>query len=99
MEETGSYHIHPNLLVGFFSFLMLLIGVILKGNNLGRTGNYLLIAAFGLGFIHWIWAIITVFINKELDERSRIFWMTLVVIMPPLGGMYYYLMKRKNVRM
>ena len=89
---------HPNFIIGAFSFLLLLAGVLLSGNNF-MFGGYMMAAAFALGFIHWIWSMVNVFTDHNLDKRSKMFWTIMVIILPPLGGMYYYAMKRKNVQM
>jgi hypothetical protein len=89
---------HPSFIIGAISFLLLLVGVIVKASGY-RGGDYIIIASVVFGFIHWIWSIADVAKSKHLDERSRPFWLTMVVIIPPLGGMFYYMMKRKNVAM
>lgn len=89
---------HPNFIIGATSFFLLLLGVVLNGNGY-RAGVYLIVTSVILGFIHWIWSIADVVTNKLLNGKSRPFWMVLVVILPPVGGMIYYLMKSKNVVM
>ena len=89
---------HPNFIIGVISFVLLILGLVIKGNG-HRGGDYVIIGSVVIGFIHWIWSIADVFKNDELDPRSRPFWITLVVIIPPLGGIFYYIMKRKNVVM
>ena len=89
---------HPNFVMGVVSFVLLILGVVMKGNGY-RGGDYVIIASVVIGFIHWIWSIIDVAKNHHLDERSRPFWVTMVVIIPPLAGMFYYMMKTKNVVM
>jgi hypothetical protein len=89
---------HPNFITGAVSFVFLLLGVIVKGGGY-RSGDYIIILSVLIGFIHWLWSIADVAKSKHLDERSRPFWLTLVVIIPPLGGMFYYMVKSKNVVM
>lgn len=89
---------HPSFIIGAISFVLLIVGVLVKSNGF-RSGDYIIIASTLLGFIHWIWSIIDVVKNKSLDGRSRPLWLTMVVIIPPLGGMFYYMMRRKNVVM
>lgn len=89
---------HPSFVIGALSFLLLLVGVVIKSNGY-RGGDYVIIASVILGFVHWIWSIADVAKNKRLDGRSRPFWLTMVVIIPPLGGMFYYMMRHKNVVM
>jgi hypothetical protein len=89
---------HPAFIIGALSFLCLLIGVFINAQN-QAAGKDILIAAAVLGFVHWVWSIVDVFTNPNLDGRSRVFWRTLVIIVAPIGGMVYYMMKHKVVRM
>jgi tryptophan-rich sensory protein len=75
-----------------------LSGVVLKGNGF-RAGVYMIIVSVVLGFIHWVWGITDVAKNQQLNSKSRPFWIVVVLIIPPIGGMFYYLMKTKNVLM
>ena len=88
---------YPAFLIGVLSFLCFLIGVFVNSQN-HTAAEYILIGGVVLGFIHWVWSIIDVFSNHNLDGRSRAFWITLVIIVPPVGGMMYYMMKHKVVR-
>ena len=90
--------LHPAFIIGALSFLCLLIGVVIKGQN-QVAGKYIVIGGVILGFIHWVWSIVDVFTNPNMDARSRVFWRTLVIIVAPIGGMIYYMMKHKVVRM
>jgi hypothetical protein len=74
----------------------LFIGIGFKANSY-RSGDYIIIASVALGAIHWIWSIIDVFRSYDLNPASKTFWTTIVVLIPPLGGMFYYMMRRKNV--
>jgi len=87
---------HPNFILGALSFILLILGVIIRPNNY-LIGTIVVLSAVSLGAIHWIWSIITVTTRYDLNPDSRIFWLILVVLIPPLGGMIYYLMKRKNI--
>ncbi|MFN2439649.1 MAG: PLDc N-terminal domain-containing protein [Chitinophagaceae bacterium] len=89
---------HPSFIIGAVSYVLLLLGVVMKSNSF-RSGDYVIIASVVLGAIHWVWSIADVANSKHLDQRSRPFWLTMVVIIPPLGGMFYYMMKTKNVAM
>lgn len=87
---------HPNFVLGLASFLVLIIGVLLRGNNY-TFADYILLAAIAMGAVHWIWAIIDVLTRHHLNSKSRPFWLIIVMLIPPIGGMIYYLMPRKNV--
>jgi len=89
---------HPAFIIGAAGILCLLIGAIVNGQN-HTAGKDILIVGVVLGFVHWVWSIVDVFTNPNLDERSRVFWRTLVIIVAPIGGMVYYMMKHKVVRM
>lgn len=89
---------HPNLVLGAVSFVLLFVGIVLRANDI-MAGSYLILGAFIIGGIHWIWGMTDVFRNRELLPNSRIFWMVVVLLVPPVGGMLYYLMRSKNVRM
>jgi hypothetical protein len=89
---------HPSFIIGLLSFIVLVLGAILMRTD-EETGHYVILASVVLGAIHWIWSIIDVVKSKHLDPRSRPFWIALVVIVPPLGGMMYYIMKTKNLAM
>jgi len=58
-----------------------------------------LLSGIACGGIHWVWSVIDVFRNRLLLGESRIFWIVIVLLIPPLGGMLYYLMPRKNVEL
>jgi uncharacterized membrane protein YqjE len=86
---------HPNFILGLISFLLLIIGVGMRSNGLA-SANYVLIASFVLGGIHWIWAIVEVLKNFRTDStrENRILWVIAVIAVPPVGGMLYYLFGR-----
>lgn len=88
---------HPNFLLGCFSLLLLLVGVFVHDYGFG-VGTYMAAIAIGLGFIHWIWSIVDVTINHHLDERSKAFWNTLVIIVAPVAGIIYYATQGQDVR-
>jgi hypothetical protein len=63
---------HPSFVIGAISFLLLLVGVIVKAGGY-RGGDYIIIASVVFGFIHWIWSIADVAKSKHLDERKSPF--------------------------
>jgi hypothetical protein len=88
---------HPAFIIGAISYLLLLIGVVLKGSDFS-SGYCVILSAFILGAIHWIWSIVEVSTNKELKGRpGRPMWILVVIILAPLGGMLYFAMRRKRV--
>lgn len=88
---------HPNFILGIVSLILLFIGVGLKFYSY-RFGDVVLITAAVLGGIHWIWSIIDVFSHQTTRSQSRVFWIILVVAIPPIGGLVYYA-SSKTVRM
>lgn len=87
---------HPSFIIGLASFILLILGVGLKANSYS-LGDIVIISAIALGAVHWIWSIIDVSKGYDLNADSRVFWLILVVLIPPIGGMIYYMMQRKNI--
>ncbi|MDB5206165.1 MAG: hypothetical protein JWR72_1240 [Flavisolibacter sp.] len=87
------YSKHPNLILGLFTFLILILAVGLRANRYNEIGDALLISTFVLGGVHWVWSVIDVLkdyrTNKEKENRN-IVWVILVLIVPPVGGILYY---------
>jgi hypothetical protein len=89
---------HPAFIIGLISFILLIVGAGIRANSYS-AGDWIFLSAVGLGAIHWIWAIIDVIKGYDLNPDSKTFWLILVILIPPMGGMLYYMMKRKNVSM
>jgi hypothetical protein len=45
-----------------------------------------------------VWGITDVFKNQNSLSQSRVFWIILVVALPPVGSMFYYMFS-KTMRM
>lgn len=88
---------HPNFVLGLLSLLLLFLGLGFKANGYS-LGDYIWIASIALSAIHWIWAIIDVFSHQTAGSQSRVFWIILVVALPVVGGLLYYVMS-KTMRM
>ncbi|RYD98479.1 MAG: hypothetical protein EOP50_04915 [Sphingobacteriales bacterium] len=88
---------HPNFIIGIISLVLLFVGVGVYRSG-SSTGTWIWILAAILGGIHWIWAISDVFRQQNLASQSRVLWGILVVAIPPIGGLLYYMMS-KTVRM
>ena len=82
---------HPSFLIGLFSILLLIVGVIAK-NTGARGGDYIIIAAVIFGGIHWIWSIIDVATRSDMKPFQKRFWLIAVVAAPAIGGMLFYIM-------
>jgi 4-hydroxybenzoate polyprenyltransferase len=90
---------HPSFIIGVTSLILLIVGVVFRGNSV-TTGDIILAVSVLLGGIHWIWSIIDVARDPQLKEgENRVFWLTLVIIVAPVGGIVYYLMRSKRVSM
>lgn len=89
---------HPNFITGAISYLLLLLGVVLNASGF-NAGDYMIIISVVLGGIHWIKSIIDVYNDQNLknEESSQYLWLSLVIMIPPVTGMLYYMMKRKKV--
>ncbi len=89
---------HPNFIVGLISYLLLLIGVVVNASGF-VAGKFMIVLSVILGGIHWIGSVIDVYNDHYLknEEASRYLWMSLVIMIPPISGMLYYMMKRKKV--
>jgi hypothetical protein len=88
---------HPCFITGISSYVLLLISVVLKINAYS-VSTYLFFISIGVGGIHWLWSTYVVLHNKQLNGQSRILWTITVLLIPPFGGLFYFLMKHKNVR-
>lgn len=89
---------HPAFIIGAASFVLFLYGIVFRGNGY-VVGDKVILSSIILGGIHWVWSIIDVAAGHDLNPSSKSFWLIIVLLIPPLGGMIYYMMKRKNVRM
>ena len=90
--------VHPNFIVGLVSYLLLLLGIILNAGSF-EAGRTLIIGSVLLGALHWIRSIIDVRRDPELknNEAEHYFWFALVIMIPPLSGMMYYMIQQKRV--
>ncbi len=92
--------IHPNFIIGLISYLSLLVGVILFANG-SETGKAIIIGAILLGGLHWLVSVFNVSRDglMKKDQGLWYFWFATVLIIPPLGGMIYYMVNDKRVTM
>ena len=87
---------HPNFILGIISFIVLFIGIGMLANSYA-AGDYVIGAAAVLGAIHYIWSIIDVSKTGTLQPSQRTFWLIIVIIVPGIGSMIYYIMhSRRN---
>ena len=84
---------HPNFLLGVFSGIIVIIGVVMLTNGYA-FGDYVIGFAAVLGAIHWIWAITDVSRRDDLRPKDRIVWLIATVACPLLGAMLFYSLHR-----
>jgi hypothetical protein len=89
---------HPSFIIGAISMVLFLAGIAFRANGYA-TGDWIILFSAVLGGIHWIWSIVDVSTGYDLNPDSKTFWLIIVLLIPPAGGMIYYLMKRKNISM
>ena len=87
---------HPNFLLGIAGYILLLVGVVVLA-TLGTGGKVLIGTAFGAIGVHWIRSLVDVWTDTELKgDESRYFWLAIVIMVPPLAGMLYYLVEDRK---
>ncbi len=62
-------------------------------------GDYVIIASVVMGAIHWIWGIIDVFSHQNIASQRKKFWIILVIAIPAIGSICYYIMGSKTVKL
>jgi prolipoprotein diacylglyceryltransferase len=89
---------HPNFLLGLISSLLLIAGVFVLASE-REAGRIVILTSIFLGAIHWVGSMISVCKDHTLkkEETSRYFWLSLVIIIPPIAGMLYYMADDKKV--
>jgi hypothetical protein len=56
----------------------------------------IMVALFGA----WIWAIVDIAQNEPSEGSDKIVWLLLVLLLPPLGTVLYFIMhRRKRIRL
>ena len=63
------------------------------GEMLGGTVFAILVA---IQILTWIWALIDIVNNRHLNYKEQLFWIVLVFVLPFLGTLIYFLMKKKK---
>ena len=94
----GRRIVHPNFIIGLVSYVTLLVGVLLHSDGF-EAGYSLIVGAVVLGGLHWIGSIIDVSRDPARKEEDSIwyFWMAVVIMVPPIAGMMYYMFNNKKV--
>jgi hypothetical protein len=86
---------HPNFILGLSAYFLVLLGVVLHADSFDM-GPILILAAIGAAAVHWIWSIIDVVKDRSIGRQNRLFWITLVVMIPTLAGLIYYAIDDPN---
>ena len=87
---------HPNFGFGLLGYVFLLTGIVLLPMEI-TLGRQFIIASFIIVGMHWIISIIDILTDRNFEnEESRNFWLALVIMVPPLAGMIYYMILERN---
>jgi len=89
---------HPAFIIGLVSLLTFMIGAGVKSAG-HRLGDWIIIAGVVLGAIHWIWSIIDLSGRQDMKPFQKRFWLIIVVAVPMLGAMIFYIMHQKANRL
>jgi hypothetical protein len=87
----------PAFIFGLISHLVLILGIAMKSYE-HEYANYLIFGSFILGGIFWIWSIILVLNDQNLQGFQKSFWSIVVVSVPMFGGFIYQIMQQSKNR-
>ncbi len=90
--------IHPNFILGILApALFFASGVYIP--NASELGVALAISSLILIGVHWIWSMRDAWKDPELKNKvvGNYLWLTLIIMIPPLAGMMYYMIHDKRV--
>lgn len=84
--------------MGLISYLALLTGVIMFANDI-EAGKSLIVGSILLGGLHWLVSVVNVSRDQLMKKNQGLwyFWFATVLIIPPMGGMIYYMVNNKRV--
>jgi hypothetical protein len=90
--------IHPNFIIGMISYVLLLIGIVLNANSI-EAGQTLMIVSVLLGGVHWFRSVFDVQSDPAFksSDAKQYFWFALIIMIPPLAGMMYYMIHDKRI--
>lgn len=91
--------VHPNFILGLFSQLLFFGAGMLIGSNI-EWGKILAIVAVMLAAVHWIWGMVDAWRDPGLKNKEvgNHFWFSLILLIPPLAGLMYYMILDKRIR-
>ena len=90
--------IHPNFIIGLISYLGLLAGVVMYSNDFA-IAETIITGSLIIGVVHWLISVVSVLRDqlRKQYEGLWFFWFTAVFLVPPIGGMMYYMVNNKRV--
>ena len=90
--------IHPNFIIGLISYLGLLAGVVMYSNDFA-IAETIITGSLIISVVHWLISVVSVLSDqlRKQNEGLWYFWFTAVFIVPPIGGMMYYMVNNKRV--
>lgn len=99
LKQTGMKNIkHPAFLTGILTVLFIIFAVATKSYGY-RIGSYLFIAAALLAGITWVWGVIDVVSRADMKPFQKRFWLIVVVAVPFMGAMIFYILHQKANRL
>lgn len=89
--------LNPNFILGLISYIIFHLGIVLNAYDM-VVGKNFMFASFLFGFIHWLVSLIHVWTDNKLKkkETKRYFWLSVVIMIPPVAGMLYYLIEKST---
>lgn len=87
----------PSFYLGIISHLILFLGIALKSFEY-KYSNYIILGSFVLGFIYWVWSIMQLVNDANLDKSQKTFWSIIVISVPMFGAMIYQIMQVRRGR-
>ena len=90
--------IHPNFIIGLISYLGLLAGVVMYSNDFA-IAETIITGSLIISVVHWLISVVSVLSDqlRKQNEGLWYFWFTAVFMVPPIGGMMYYMVNNKRV--
>ncbi len=74
-----------------------MVGAVMSSFD-SQLSTTMMIGAFLLGAVHWIGSVIDVCNNESLkkDSQTWYFWFAIIIMVPPISGMMYYMADKKK---
>jgi hypothetical protein len=87
---------HPNFFIGLFGYLAMYLGVLLHAHGY-QVAVPLIIGSLVLAVVHWTKALTDIATDPDLEgDDSRYFWLGIVIMVPPMAGMIYYMIEERR---